>query len=396
MSIRNILITALLAVSVQGFAQEPVEVFGYYEPTYMGAFTSNESYQLFTNKLRIDLNSNIADNVQFRANFDYITYHGKTQWNILEFLSAEIRNSIPVELQNMYTIPFENRQFLDNAYIRVSLKGCDVYAGKQQISLGSGYVWNPLDVFNTKDPLDPTYEQPGHNALRIDVPLGSGYTVSGLYSPDASWKYSAKMVRLKGRISHFDYSLAAIETAWCFHDYTVFDPETMYFTGNHETRIVLGGSLAGEILGFGVWAEYGYNRMEQSPDFTETVIGADYTFDCQTYVMAEYYRNTLGKTDYREYTITDWMRQFAAEQKTLCRDQVYSLVQHPVTDLINVGISSIYSVSDQSLAIIPTLTYSFTQNMDITAYININTGRQGTAYAYESGSGGLIRARVYF
>ncbi len=220
--------------------------------------------------------------------------------------------------------------------------------------------------------------------------------MTALYSPEDSWRNSAKLIQFKGRISHFDYTLIAIEKLWRFHDYSQFDWSNMNFLELPEKRQLLGGSLAGELLGLGVWAEYGYNIMEYSKDFSELVIGSDYTFDFQTYLMIEYYRNTLGKTDYKKYDINDWMRLFAAEQKAISRDQVYAFIQHPVTDLLSLGLSSIYSISDNSLALVPTLNYSLSENMDVMAYLNFNLGKEGKAFSKSQGNGGLIRARIYF
>ncbi len=131
-------------------------------------------------------------------------------------------------------------------------------------------------------------------------------------------------------------------------------------------------------------------------NFYELVVGMDYTFDFQTYFMLEFYRNMLGKTHSKEYNLNDWMRLFASEQKAISRDQLYALVQHPVSDFINLGSSFIYSISDNSLAVVPTLNYSFSENVDIMAYLNTNIGKEGTAYSRESGNGGMIRARVFF
>ncbi len=377
-------------------AQDRVELFGYFESSVMAAKVNDRMNQLFTNKLRVDLKSTIVDNITFAANFDYITYHGTTKWNIPDFLTDDITSQIPAGLKPLYTIPFTDRNFLDNAYLKIALKHLDITVGKQQISLGSGYVWNPLDVFNIKDPLDPTYEQPGHNAVRLDVPLGARYSASALYSADDNWKDSAKLLSFTGGISHFDFSLVAIETVWRFHDYTQFDTVSINFMELPEQRRLVGGSLAGELLGLGVWAEYGYNQMAKTKDFYELVAGVDYTFDFQTYFMVEYYRNTLGKTDYKQYDLNDWMRQFTAEQKTISRDQIYGFIKHPLTDFIDLGASCICSISDGSLALIPTLNYSFTENVDLMAYLNFGLGKQGTAYSETSGNGGLLRARVYF
>lgn len=394
----TLIISAIfLLVKIQPVdAQEELEVFGYFETTLMGLEIDHKFYQLNTNKLRVDLKSDISEQVSFAANFDYINYNGKTSWNILDFLSEDINSKVPQGMQGFYTIPFTESNFLDNAYLKLALKNMDITVGRQQISLGTSYVWNPTDIFNIKDPLDPTYEQPGHNAARVDVPLGTDYTFSALYSPEEDWQKSGKLLRLKGRLSRFDVALLAIESHWLFHDYTRIDITKMTFAELPQRRRLLGISTAGELLGVGAWAEYAYNKMDNSKDFYELVVGMDYTFDFQTYIMLEFYRNMLGKTDYKKYDLNDWMRQFASEQKAVSRNQLFALVQHPVTDFLTLGSSFIFSISDNSLAIVPTLNYSFFENMDIMAYLNTNLGREGTVFSRQSGSGGILRARVYF
>jgi hypothetical protein len=377
-------------------AQEKVELFGYYESQFLGTQLQGEFYQLFTNKLRVDLKSELSDNITFAANFDLIHYLGKTEWDVLDFLSGDVISTIPEDMLSFYKIPFSNEAFLDNAYIKFRFKSFDLTLGKQQISLGTGYVWNPTDVFNIKDVLDPTYEQPGHTALRLDIPLSSTYNLTALYSPEETWGKSTKLIQLKGAISHFDYHVIAVERIWPFHDYTKFDYENMNFLDVSEKRKMLGGSTVGELLGLGVWAEFAYNWMEQSDNFYDLVVGGDYTFDFQTYVMMEYYRNTFGKSDFSEYDINDWMRFLAAEQKAICRDQAYVFVQHPATDLITIGLQSVYCISDNSVAFVPTLMYSLSDNVEVYAYLNFNLGKEGTVYSKNMGNGGLLRLRAYF
>ena len=391
-----ILLVLVVSASVPLAAQEQVEIFGYFESQYMGTDIRSEYYQLFSNKLRLDLKSELTDSITFAANFDYITYHGKKQWNIPDFLSPGIISQIPPGMESFYVLDFSNRTFLDNAYFKLRFKNFDLTVGKQQISLGTGYVWNPMDVFNIKELVDPTYEQPGHNAVRLDVPIGYASTFTALYSPDDTWKHSAKLVQFKGRLSHFDYAFIAIEKVWRFRDYTQFDYAEMNFLELPEQRRLLGASTAGELLGMGVWAEFAYNWMSSTDDFYELVIGTDYTFDFQTYFMVEYYRNTLGKTDDEQYTLNDWMRLFAAEQKAISRDQVYVFIQHPVTDLIQLGLQSVYCISDHSLALVPVLNYSFSANIDIMAYLNLNFGKVGKVFSKDMGNGGMLRARIYF
>jgi len=377
-------------------AQDKVDLFGYFEPQYVGASVNKSFMQLQSNKLRIDLESKVSDFVTFGANVNFLTYHGTTNWHILDYLPDQVTSGIPPEMAELYVLSYDNRIFLDNAYLKMSFKYADITTGRQQISLGTGYAWNPTDLFNTKDLLDPTYEQPGHNAIRVDV-SGSGRTsLSALYTVGDDFKSSDKMLWLKSGISHFDLSLIAIEKTWTYTDYDQIDLAQMNFVAQKEKRRMLGATMAGDILGIGVWAEYAYNFMETSNDFSELVIGGDYTFDFQTYIMFEYYRNTQGKTNFEEYNFNDWMRYMAAEQRAIGRDQMFFLLMHPVGDLVNLGLSSIVCFSDNSSALLPTLNYNVFENVELLLYLNFYLGKEGTVYASNLGNGGLIRARVYF
>ena len=315
---------------------------------------------------------------------------------MLDFLPDRVTQSIPEAVYPVFKLEFEDEIFLDNAYLKLRFDLFDLTIGRQQISTGTGYVWNPTDVFNIKDLFDPTYEQPGHNAVMLEVPIGYDYTLSALYSPESDWESSTKMIRLKGRALRFDYTLIAVEREWTFHDYTRFDPENGGFFGIAQTRHLFGISTVGEILGIGVLGEYAYNEMQFTRNFQEWIAGINYTFDFQTYLMVEYYHNSLGKTKSSQYTFNDWMRLFTNEQKSIAQDQVYVLIQHPLTELLDGGLTGITCLSDQSYVLVPTLTYSLWENVDVMAYFSINMGDSGTLYDKNLGNGGMLRARVYF
>ena len=85
-----------------------------------------------------------------------------------------------------------------------------------------------------------------------------------------------------------------------------------------------------------------------------------------------------------------------AEQKAIGRDQVYGIVQHPITDLMYLSMSGIYCISDNSAALVPTLNYLALDNLELLLYLNFYLGKDGTAYASNLGNGGMVRARIYF
>jgi len=378
------------------FGQEDVPVFGYYESQYMGREIGDNTCQLYSNKLRIDLEGDLSDRVTFGANINYITYNGMTAWNILELLDPFAAAEVQGGTESHFIVHFQDRNYLDNAFLKLAFDKFDLTAGKQQVSLGTGYAWNPLDIFNVKDLVDPTYEQPGHNAVRIDLPLTLDYMVTALFSPEDTWENSDKMLTVKGRLGHFDYSLTAAEKLWVLTDFTQVDPGTDYFIQLPERRRLYGFSAAGELLGLGLWSEYGYNVMESSNDFYELVIGSDYTIDSGTYLMAEWFHYSIGKTAVAEYGLNDWMRSYYNQRKAISKDQLYLYLMHPLTDLLMAGLSTIYNISDGSLALVPMLIYSFSDNVEIMGYLSYNNGEMGSVFASDQGPGGILRARIYF
>lgn len=381
--------TILCLVTVTGvFAQ--VDIYGYFEPQYTGIYLDKEYYQFHYNKLRVDLKSTAVEHVEFGADAIHLLYFGATTWNVLDFLPDRITSSIPPEMHPAFQFSYQDTFFLDNVYARLSLNRLALTVGKQQISLGTGYFSNPTDVFNLKDALDPTYEQPGHNAIRIDFMLRNRLNLMALYTPENDWETSGKLVRLKAGIGHYDVSLLGGEMQHTTTDFYTFHV-------NKQQRRLVGADFVGELLGLGIWGEGIYNFLEdEDNDSYEFLIGGDYTFESGLYTMLEYHHNSSGKSDYQDYDLNDWMQFLAGEIKTISQDQVYGLIQYPLTDLAMVGGSVIFSISDQSAALVPMATYSLFENIDLTLMLNLYVGDEGKAYSSALGNGGFLRAMVYF
>lgn len=370
-------------------AESKAEIFGYWEPQYTGVCFDTDYYHILTNKLRIDMKIDYSDDLSFGANFNFLLYGGKTRWNLLDYIPDRVSRTVDDQDSIFYEVDYENDVILDNVYLRGSIKYADITVGRQQISLGTGYAWNPTDIFNIKEISDTTYEQPGHNAVRLDIPLADRSDAIMIYQTDNDFERFAKLLRIKTGYGHFDYSLIVISSEREVTDF-------INFSSSEQDRLLVGGDIVGELLGLGVWAEYAYNFIDEGTDFAESVLGIDYTFRGGVYVMSEYYRNTEGKPDYRKYDLNDWLRFINAQTKAISRDQVYGLITLPLTDLITVGSSAIISVNDGSFSIIPTLNYSLLENLELQGFINIAFGKNGTVFDKDFGNGGVLRMRLYF
>lgn len=385
---KGIITKIAIFVLTTGYAFAQVDIYGYFEPQYTGIYKDNEYFQFQSNKLRVDLKSTAIDNVEIGADVIFLLFFGKKSWNILDFLPDQVTAPIPPEIYPAFQLAYQDSFYLDNVYARISNYRYALVVGKQQISLGTGYFANPTDVFNVKDALDPTYEQPGHDALRGDIYMGR-FNFTAMYTPlEPDWKNSGKLLRLKTGIGHFDFSFLGYEFQHTTTDFFTFEQ-------TQQRRRMLGADFVGEIFGLGVWGEGAYNFIEED-NFHEFLLGTDYTFESGLYTMLEYHHNSLGKSDYNEYDLNDWMRFFVGEIKTISRDQIYGLIHYPITDLMLIGASTIFSISDRSIAIVPMIYYSIFENIDLTLMFNLYLGKEGKVFGSALGSGGFLRAQIYF
>ncbi|TKJ37927.1 hypothetical protein CEE37_13260 [candidate division LCP-89 bacterium B3_LCP] len=387
---RNMIFLSLILVLVAlGNCKEP-DFFGYFEPQLMTFYShkSDDWALLNSNKLRLDIEVKPGKKVKFGANVNFYNYYGTTAYNLLDYLSPEI-TAIAQPHEQYYEFAYKDSIELDNVYLRMSFQYADVTVGIQQISYGTGYAWNPTDIFNRKDVLDPTYEQPGHNAVRFDVPLNRNVSMMVIYAPGDNWNVPTALLRLKARLGRFDFSFCGTTTPWK----QTFYPVLGY---REEERILVGGDLVGQLMGLGVWIEGAYNHMQLTEDFWEMTAGLDYTLRNELYILGEIYYHSEASSSSDDYTLNDWMSYFSGLTRTIGQSQAYVFIQYPITDLIHISSSIIGCINDESVALVPQLNYSLFQDVELTVFGNLYMGNEGTMYSKDLGNGGQIRLRVYF
>ena len=183
------------------FAQ--VDIFGYYESEYDYLQLQNSDYNFGYNKLRLDLESRLSDQVLLAGNINFQLYHGKTDWDLIDFIPKSISTDVA-----SLSFSLKDTLFLDNIYLRTSFSRFDLTIGRQPLSLSTGYAWNPLDIFNRKGFMDPTYEETGINALRLGIPMELHRThIDAIITLDSTWEMSTKKVQIKRGLGSFDISL---------------------------------------------------------------------------------------------------------------------------------------------------------------------------------------------
>ncbi len=386
---RGPLIAAIVLLPLALTAQ--TEFFGYYETELDVARISGQQYNYGYNKLRLDMSAYPADNVTVGANLNIQRFSGQRTWNMLDFLPRRIWEPVFGD-SGEFPITLPDTLYLDNVFIRLTFPLFDLTIGKQQLSLGTGYAWNPMDIFNRKELLDPTYEQTGVTALRTEIPLPGRAGLDLILVPEDTWENSAKMIQGKIGLGSFDLMTGLAEYKALNPNWRLANPDD---SPAHTIRRRIGGAFVGEILGVGTWGEGMWDLQDQPLDFNEYLIGLDYTFDFQTYLMVEYYHNSGGVPDRSSLQFDDFRYSLSGQAHSLMQDYAFLVIQHPLTDVTYFGLLGFSNLNDRSYMVAPSLEWSAFENVMISLLASRAAGGDDSEFGLQEW-GVRLRLRAYF
>ncbi len=379
-------VVLLLAMAAVASAQ--VDWYGYYEAE--GDYLQLPSGGLYfgSNKLRVDLEANPSGHIRVGADVVYKTYDGQTRLNFIEFLPKSHWPVLPTgDTLTYFELTFRDTLFLDNVYLEFHHPRFDLTLGRQQISPGVGYAWNPTDIFNVKDILDPTYEQTGVRAVRLGIPLGGALGLTGIIQPGPSWRDSPQFYQAKANLGRFDLAIVYGFQRWT---------QTGLLAAVTQTRDMGGFTLEGELIGMGVHAELAANQLDYASDnlFYEYVLGLDYTFESSLYLLAEYLHNDFG-TAPDAITFDDYLTYFMGERHSLGRDYLFGLAMYPITDVLVGQLFAIINLEDRSAVFNPQVDYSVYENVDLSITTSIFFGEEEDEFGNQD-LGVRVRLKAYF
>lgn len=395
--LKSILKIILLLIYYVALQAQELEISGYYENQFFPQELKNKLILQDYNKIRIDLAADIGKNVRFDGNYNYRVFHGKTSFNALDFIPENVVtryiSSLPVAIPIDQLRPYldyksEDENFLDNAFVTIYTERFNIRIGKQQLPWGSGYTWNPTDIFNEKNTLDPTYEKVGVNAFKLEARMGNEGLLTGILGIGEDWRSSTKAVKFKQHVVGFDVAVSYVKKKQVVYDFDLFNE-------NFEKRRLVGGTFSGELIGLGVWGEGAYNFMQSTDDFGQYLVGVDYTLENGLYFISEYFRNGLGKTDKSQYDLTDWVRLLSADGENLGRNYLFVGERYPIAELWNWSNFAILNLNDKSGIFFPWFEYSLNDNTELMFVGYVPFGAKETELG-EFGKGGFARIRVYF
>ena len=376
---------------------------GYFENQLMGQEQRGDYFLIDYNKLRLDMDAEIDKSLSFSANVNFKTLHGKTTLNLLDYLPESTVNNYysflttntgmtPEQVRPQFEYTLSSEIFLDNVYASYYSKYFNVRVGKQQIPWGTGYVWNPTNVFHNKNMLDPTYEQTGVNAIKVEVPFKGEGMLTGVVSVNDKFDNSIYALKAKKYLVGFDVSLSYV-----FYEYSMTD--FYLFQEIKENRQQIGGDFSGSIGSIGIYGEAVYRMKTKengSDNYVNCVIGLNYFFQNGLSLLGEYYYNEKGKSDYKDYDINSWMLYAGPYAENLGQHYIYAGSILPIGNYFNFSTFVLYNISDKSGIFYPWLVYSLGDNAELMGTVYIPFGESENTEFAGYGIGGMARIRVYF
>jgi hypothetical protein len=378
-------LAALVAIAPSTTAaQESVRLTGYLEHQFSANHYSNSGWkQIDYDRARLDLNARAGLGSRVSAAVVYQLYRGNTSIALADVVPEELRT-----LVGDAAVQLETQHYLNHAYMTIRPGPVEITAGKQFLTWGAAAVFNPTELFRPKNILEPGYEREGVGALSATVAVGQLSDVRIAWVPEGGFDTSGKVLRVRHHVAGFDVSGLAAEI------YEQLVPTTILgVDGPRSRRRTFGGDVTGEILGLGVWTEATWSDIADER-WVEATVGGNYTLDDGTLLLLEGYYNGRGEWD-APYSPTAWLSRLSGTRRTLGKGVVVGNVTRPFGQLWSLGMAALGNVGDGSAVLIPSISYSFAENVDLLLHGLLYLGGDGTEFGADS-YGGFVRGRVYF
>jgi hypothetical protein len=384
-----VIVLALAALPSACLLGQAVDITGYLEHTLQIDYASPVKEQLIdASKLRLDFTNSGIGGLEFRANINLIVNHGTIEYDLRGCLpEAVVAEMEAAGIPPVFELDRE-RTYLDNAFLTWESGRVRVRAGKQQLSWGPAYSFNPTDLFHRKNILDPTYEKEGVTALRFDYTWGVGGRLAAIAAPRDDLETTGYALRIGTHVSSIGYDVAL--TLHQVNDSTSLDPSTL--APVTQRRRAAGVEFSGELLGLGIWMEGNYNDMEIEQDFARAVLGLDYTFGSGLYLLAEGLFNGRAEVG-APYPTHDWLANLMFGEP-VGRWWILGGARQTLSDLAT-GSLYVFTSPAGSAMLNPRLDVSVAQNADLVIFGGIGIGKEDGAFP--AGLYSMIaRATVYF
>jgi hypothetical protein len=263
-------------------------------------------------------------------------------------------------------------QRLDRLYLSLLGERASLRAGRQAITWGNGFVFNPMDLFNPFPPttIDRDYKA-GDDMINVQLALAEYGDLQLLY-----------VARRNPDNEDVELDQASLAGKWHF---ALGNAEFDAMASRHFEDYVVGAGSRG-YLGDTAWRlDATWTYLKDGGDYLSLVGNLDYSwvwFKKNFYGFIEYYYNGLGKNDYDRALLDP------AVIERLTRGEIFALgqnylsghVQVELHPLFKLTLTSINNVEDPSGIIQPYAVWDILQDLQMTAGLAIHYGEKGSEF----------------
>ncbi|MDG5816551.1 hypothetical protein QA601_15745 [Chitinispirillales bacterium ANBcel5] len=309
-----------------------------------------------------------------------------------QLLTDEVFESIIRYLPYSTFFP-SDKTVLDRALIKAYFSPFDLFIGRQMIAWGTGYAFNPTDIWNQKSPLDPEAPRLGVNALRAEIPLGMLSGVSLVVSPGRDFAHSSGGIRVKTNVAGYDMSISGMRIMNA-------DRALLGLPG----KFMAGVDLAGEIGNIGIWAEAAFNNpvyeemeyKDLDSSYFQVDLGFDYTFNNGVYTILEYYFNGLGQDTKEDYNSRDLIHLLTGEMAGFAKHYLFGGVSYTFSNQFDFSAFVLGNLVDHSAMLLPSIKYLVSDNITIETGAQIGIGDKNLSEFGGLFPNFLLTAKGYF
>ena len=271
------------------------------------------------------------------------------------------------DTDSWYLVQRIDRLFLSFLGTRASLR-----VGRQAITWGNGFVFNPMDLFNPFPPttIDREYKT-GDDMINAQVGLQEFGDLQLLY-----------VARRNPENEDVEQDQASLAGKWHFAlGNTEFDAMA---SKNYEDYVIGVGSRG--YLGDAAWRlDATWTFLQGSDNYLSLAANMDYSwvwFKKNFYGFIEYYYNGLGRNDYAAALLDPavYERLARGELFVLGKNYASSHIEVELHPLFKLTLTTINNVEDPSGIIQPYAVWDIMQDLQMTAGLGIYYSKKGSEF----------------
>ncbi|MBN8705324.1 MAG: hypothetical protein J0L62_05575 [Bacteroidetes bacterium] len=277
-------------------------------------------------------------------------------------------------------------------YVDYSAGQVQLTAGRQRINWGMAMIWNPIDIFNTRNAVTFGEDLPSSDAARMQFYFSETGSAELVVKGSERRNQRAWAIRVKGNIR---------ETDWQIFGGQRNDIPVAGFGWSGE---FLKGGFRGEVLGqFKTYKNAIY--IELAPPITsnlvktketepniQAVISYDYTFENSLYLLTECLWNPSGtEKDVLSGILNSTDNQWLSPGVLNLAHQV----SFDLTPLVRIGGICLWNPDDQSWTAGPNVNWNLSDNIDLNGMFLFSDGNETSEYA-GLGTVGFVRVKWSF